>query len=60
MRGFLPIFLELPSLSLALGGGEANWKELGWDGGWLCFQSWGPRVWQWTRHVELAGSGLPE
>lgn len=36
-RGFLSIFLEPPSWSLAFGGCEADWKELGRGGGWLSF-----------------------
>lgn len=35
-RGFLSIFLEPPSWGLAFGGGEADWKEPRWSGGWLC------------------------
>lgn len=36
--GTSPILLEPPSLSPDLGGGGADWKELGCGGGWLFFQ----------------------
>lgn len=39
-RGFLSIFLEPPSWGLAFGGGEADWKEPRWGGGWLCLHRW--------------------
>lgn len=59
-KGFRPSLLEPPSLSLALGGVRHTGRIWAGGGGWFCFQSRGPGVWQVAGRAELAPSGLPE